>query len=379
MDNSPANLRLVRLRTELEEIKDPSYPDDLLDLLRNWEAKAIPIIQRDWPHSFHEFQGLFPSPNAWRRFDVARFGQYFEASSTMENLVAAWEEDKKTSTDVKNKLINFLDGLLSIASSNPDCYINKMIRQEECTYTENLPKILLVAVTETEVKSVIEVFGTGINKKEINRKIYFDLGQVGGAHVFMAQSQMGSGTPGGAALTISNGITDLSPQAVIMVGIAYGVNRRKQKIGDVLVSRQLTSYEPQRIGTSKETGEKIVRPRGGRNNASTYLIDKFQSGVIDWNGAKVQFGLILSGEKLIDNEDYREDLLHLEPEAIGGEMEGSGLYAACEEKQVNWILVKAICDWADGNKSRNKDKNQKKAAESAAQFVYHVLQQCQWK
>ncbi len=56
-------------------------------------------------------------------------------------------------------------------------------------------------------------------------------------------------------------------------------------------------------------------------------------------------------------------------------MEGMGLYDAASEKHVDWILIKAICDWADGNKGRNKDENQQLAAENAARFVLHVIGQ----
>ena len=68
----------------------------------------------------------------------------------------------------------------------------------------------------------------------------------------------------------------------------------------------------------------------------------------------LSFGTILSGAKLVDSMDFRQQLRALEPEAIGGEMEGAGLYVACHDLKVDWILVKAICDFADGQKSRNK-------------------------
>jgi len=54
-------------------------------------------------------------------------------------------------------------------------------------------------------------------------------------------------------------------------------------------------------------------------------------------------------------------------------MEGAGLYAACQVAKVDRLLVKAICDWADGNKSKNKSTNQQKAAANAARFVVHLL------
>ena len=94
---------------------------------------------------------------------------------------------------------------------------------------------------------------------------------------------------------------------------------------------------------------------------------------LDADNPKVEIGLILSGDKLIDNHDYRETLSKLVPEAIGGEMEAAGLYVACQNAQVDWIMIKAICDWADGNKAKKKKANQTKAARNAAQFAIHLI------
>jgi hypothetical protein len=48
---------------------------------------------------------------------------------------------------------------------------------------------------------------------------------------------------------------------------------------------------------------------------------------------------------------------------------------AGQDAKVDWILVKAICDWADGHKAEDKDEHQRLAAHNAAEFVLHTLQQ----
>ena len=138
--------------------------------------------------------------------------------------------------------------------------------------------------------------------------------------------------------------------AVVMVGIAFGINEHKQAIGDVLVSDRLMLYDLQRVGQGKGAGGMAIIPRGDRPHTSPWLINRLQVAKLGWEGAKIRFGLVLSGDKLVDNVDFRGQLLGLEPEAIGGEMEGAGLYVACQNSKVDWILVKAICDWADGQK-----------------------------
>ena len=98
-----------------------------------------------------------------------------------------------------------------------------------------------------------------------------------------------------------------------------------------------------------------------------------QSAAQDWDKGCVTFGLLLSGEKLIDREDFRDQLLAFEPEAIGGEMEAVGLLSAAARGNTDWVVVKACCDFADGNKSTNKTENQKRAASAAAGFVHFAL------
>jgi nucleoside phosphorylase len=233
-----------------------------------------------------------------------------------------------------------------------------------------MEKVLIVTVTKIEAQTVLELFSkaSGQPWKRLirNNKTYYALGNVGNANVFMVQSEMGASTPGGALLTIRNAIDTLSPSAVIMVGIAFGVNSAKQNLGDILVSRQIATYEPQKI-----KGQNKLIPRGDRVTASIDLLDRFRSAELDWRGASVHFGLMLSGEKLITDVSFRNQLLKFEPEAVGGEMEGTGLYVASSESKVSWILVKAICDWADGSKN---DEFQTIAATNAVSFVVHALQ-----
>jgi hypothetical protein len=133
------------------------------------------------------------------------------------------------------------------------------------------------------------------------------------------------------------------------------------------VAKQLHMYEPQRRGTDR------VIPRGDKASASPRLLQRFRNAKLDWKTANVHFGLVLSGEKLIDDAEFVQELLSHEPEAIGGEMEGAGLYGACLAAKKDWILVKAVCDWADGKKSKDETERQLKAARNAALFVWHAL------
>lgn len=78
----------------------------------------------------------------------------------------------------------------------------------------------------------------------------------------------------------------------------------------------------------------------------------------------------LSDTPLVDNKEFRDQLLAEFPDALGGEMEGAGVYASATRRKVEVILVKAICDWADGHKN---DRAQPFAAKAAVSLAHHVL------
>lgn len=236
----------------------------------------------------------------------------------------------------------------------------------------SIADVLIMTVTPVESRAVLQAFQQATGNKAqsitIGDRVYRDLGTVNSAKVFMAFSEMGAVGLGAAQQAVQKGIAALQPHAVIMVGIAFGINEQEQTIGDILISRQLMLYESQRVGAGE------IVSRGDRAHSAPRLVNYLHDAHFDWDGAEVRFGLVLTGEKLVDDLDYRDSLKKLESEAIGGDMEGAGLYVSCQDAKVDWILVKAICDWADGNKGHDKKQRQQQAAKNAADFVLHALQ-----
>jgi nucleoside phosphorylase len=238
--------------------------------------------------------------------------------------------------------------------------------------------VLLVTATDVEFQTVVSLFrsSTGREAKPVGgaARRYLELGSVNGSRVFLAPTGMGSGGLGGSQESVGKAIDALSPAVAVLVGIAFGIDEKKQKIGDVLVSERLMPYELQRRGTGPDGATRIV-PRGSRPDASPSLVESLRVAHLTRPSPqpRVRFGLLLSGEKLVDNIDFRSQLLALAPEAIGGEMEGSGFYVACQDRKVDWVVVKAICDWADGKKAKDKTSRQRKAALNSASFLLDAL------
>ncbi len=251
-----------------------------------------------------------------------------------------------------------------------------VVEASRMTILDDRADVLIVTATTVETRAVLDEVpnskGEAILRRYIGDKTFWDLGFVGGARTYLVQTEMGSGGPSGSILTITESIAALNPAAVIVAGIAFGVDPIGQKIGDILISRQVLSYELQRV--EGEAGTTRIVLRGDRASASPRLLDRCRAAAVSWRGRTLRFGLVLSGDKLIDNVKYRDELVRLAGgEVVGGEMEGAGVYSSAHRRKVDWILIKSICDWADGNKGVNKKERQHRAAVSAAQFVSHLL------
>lgn len=227
-------------------------------------------------------------------------------------------------------------------------------------------KILFLTATDIEDEKLIaELERIGVREgppKKVKNNFVRNFSSKIPVQVYLVRSSAGSSGSNGSTLVAGEAIDALKPDYIISVGICFGADKEKQKIGDVLVSRNIYHYEPGRIS------EKDFVPRGEKLPASSYLLQLCQATKLE--SANRHIGLIASGEKLVDSEDFVRFLHDQQKEFIGGEMEGSGISAAAQRHKADWIMIKAICDWGF---KKNK-KGQPTAAENAARYACKVLE-----
>ncbi len=235
--------------------------------------------------------------------------------------------------------------------------------------------VVIITATDIEINAVMNLLTPYPRRKSIlltyvGPETYY-IGKFGAHKVVVTKCRMGSIGEGSVILATEQAQRLWKPRAIIMVGLAFGKDPLKQNIGDVIVASQIVSYEQQRVG------EKVVF-RGPISPTNTTLLNRFEN-TTGWQFVKPDgsiskriIGPILSGEKLVDNPEYKAELFQQFPQAVGGEMEGAGLCATSGRVGVAWILVKSICDWGDGNKN---SQHQPLAAAAAVSLVHHVLSQ----
>lgn len=202
-------------------------------------------------------------------------------------------------------------------------------------------------------------------------------GSIGGVSVQLARCGQASVAPGGSTLTTQSLIAHLAPDYVILTGICYGLWDDEHQLGDILVSDQLRMIDHRKLtdvaaGSGGTRVEEI--PRGDRVGASEQLLSRCRAAAATWDRQPdVHFGPILSGSVLLDSTEVRSAIAAREPEALGGEMEGAGVYAAATRHKTDWIVVKAISDWGFHKEHAGHPEQRRMAAENAARFVVHVL------
>ncbi len=232
--------------------------------------------------------------------------------------------------------------------------------------------ILILTINDHETRAVRAVFSPNQPPRQFLRgqRNYELLGYALARPVIGFRCRMGSVGAGAALFSTVKAIEHHRPAAVLAVGIAFGNKTKPQTLGDVLVSTEVRSYESERVNPD---ASRIAR--GDQIPASTAWV--MRATQLEPERFKLHKGLMLSGEKLLDNEASLHQLLQQFPAAIGGDMEGAGLMTACHEGKVDWLVIKAVSDWGDGQKNAvgegEKEQHQQIAALHAAEVAYAAI------
>lgn len=169
---------------------------------------------------------------------------------------------------------------------------------------------------------------------------------------------------------VINTITKIiTPKVIVLLGICYGIDLSKYKLGDVLIATKLKNYrfnfrdyddsdqiileaEEENLGVSIEPEVKMQRSLisklNYRNIYSTIYDERQNEREVNWKE-----GMMLSANCLMSSKTAKEAVLkafgNVKPKPIGGEMEGGGLLKSriLEDGFGSWMLIKSICDWGE--------------------------------
>lgn len=176
-------------------------------------------------------------------------------------------------------------------------------------------------------------------------------------------------------------IRDWSPRFILVNGIAGGLSRQDQNFGDVVVSDSVVYYEPGKVGVKgmEYRSKQFQSDRSLLNGLLNLRDSRWKFRLPPRPDATqalpcIHFGPIASGEKVIANATEACLLLETHRNMIAVEMESAGVASAAFSaiKQIGFLTIRAICDFADGSKN---DDWHEYAAYSAASCLRAFLEE----
>ncbi|MGK7913261.1 MAG: SIR2 family protein [Synechococcus sp.] len=190
-----------------------------------------------------------------------------------------------------------------------------------------------------------------------------------------------------SALLVADTIHHWDPRAILLVGIAAGVDKDEQKFGDLVIGRTIYYYERNKLTAENRYPEPVMYP------ADATLLDRARNvshldrerNVTHWppppdlprpDGTQtfpqIHCGVIASGEKVIADSAIRDEIAEGNRKILAIEMEGYGSSAGAWQsfKRKRYLTIKSICDFADAEKN---DEWHDYAAKIAASFTKHFL------
>ncbi|XP_066024111.1 NLR family CARD domain-containing protein 3-like isoform X2 [Pocillopora verrucosa] len=228
--------------------------------------------------------------------------------------------------------------------------------------TVELPvDIVLLAVEDCEFLSCFAYLKEPFKSYHISTgPVYFGcMGDDQGKKMKIALMRCSKGpdVPQGSLSVSKDAISVLRPKAIFSVGACSGLNSKKVKLGDVVVSAKLITAV-YKTPPSRDIGNLIKHVADGwkapLQNADEYNAKVYCDGVV------------------LSISEANRDMIRKHPEAIAVEMEGGGVYAAAHDFKTEWVVVKGIKDFVDETHSSSKKWNEI-ACVMAASVVANIL------
>ena len=249
------------------------------------------------------------------------------------------------------------------------------VDSEFCESIKGRIKGILMVVNEAETRATLSLMQpiptqATLLTATIN-DVTFTIGMFGAYCVGVIRSSAGDAGLNGAKPTLIRALQVVQPIFVISVGVCFGKDKSKQRLGDIIVANIIRDTTYTRKGMEQE----ILR--SPHPSGSHKLLGRFGNSTgfrllrSDNDPVKVKVAPMITVAHLIDNEQTKKKLFELCSDAEAGEMEGAGILSAVQTgNKPEAIVIKAIVDWADGTKDKEW---QPFGAHAAASYVLHHL------
>lgn len=226
-------------------------------------------------------------------------------------------------------------------------------------------KIGIIGAMDVEVAELIESMEN--IKKEIISSITFYEGILQGKNVVVAKCGVGKVH---AAVCAQTMILKFKPDSIINTGVAGSLNSELD-IADLVISDNVVQHDMDTSGLGDPVGLisgvnliNIPCPKD--------LVEKIEKSARTIEGTNVIVGTIASGDQFICNQDKKEYIVN-NFNALCAEMEGAAIGHVCYLNKVDFCIVRAISDKADGSAHMDFPTFTKIAAKKSTQLINTFL------
>ncbi len=226
-------------------------------------------------------------------------------------------------------------------------------------------KIGIIGAMEIEVAELRELM-QDVKQEEISNVIYYE-GKIHGKDVIVARCGVGKVH---AAVCAQTMILKYSPDLIINTGVAGSLNSQLD-IGDLVISDFVVEHDmdtsPLGDPVGLISGINIIKIPSAKNvvgmiNAAAKTIENTNTFV----------GTIASGDQFICNVE-RKNFIVANFDALCTEMEGAAIGHVCYLNKVDFCIVRAISDKADGSAHMDFPTFVQIAAKKSTQLMNNFL------
>jgi adenosylhomocysteine nucleosidase len=226
-------------------------------------------------------------------------------------------------------------------------------------------KIGIIGAMDVEVAELIESMAN-IKKETISSTVYYE-GTLQGKNVVVAKCGVGKVH---AAVCAQTMILKYKPDTIINTGVAGSLNSELD-IADLVISNNVVQHDMDTSGLGDPigliSGVNLINIPCPKN-----LVEKIEKAAKTIENTNVIVGTIASGDQFICNQDKKDYIVN-NFNALCAEMEGAAIGHVCYLNNVDFCIVRAISDKADGSAHMDFPEFTKIAAKKSTQLINTLL------
>lgn len=237
------------------------------------------------------------------------------------------------------------------------------------------PQLLLVTNLDIETKVLLDLLQEQTTREAIPVHTpvvtYFDCGVIANARLIVFQNAFRGSHWHQELRNLLATEAALAPSAIILTGVAGGIGRHWQNIGDILVSSAVIDLEPGSELVSE--GKHIIDHTCISFPSSQRLLQRINSYALGWTEAKVHIGKIMSGTPtlMLSRAGAADRVIEFDRTIIGLEIGARALHGL-PPQSTNWVVIKGVCDLGDSRKVFGEEKQI--AMENVTRFLLHIIE-----